>query len=156
MPRTYNLWSTVPGSSGVVSCGEHGVGRATRAHGVEQADHLEVILGVALVVLLAARLSDARLCRHVDARLRAGDTRRPRALRARDVAVRVELGGPLAEVPDVAVRVLAVPVGGALLEVPVEIEEVTDGDAAARRRSFGSACVTTMTSRARFPSLTPV
>ena len=45
-------------------------------------------------------------------------------------AVRVELGGLLAEVPHVAVRVLAVPVGGALLEVPVEIQEVTDRNAA--------------------------
>src|SRR5438067_4418530 len=43
--------------------------------------------------------------------------------------MRVELGRVLAEVPDVAAGVLAVPVGRALLEPAAEVEAVADGDA---------------------------
>src|SRR3954467_13990061 len=53
---------------------------------------------------------------------------RPRAFGARDVAVRVEFGRALAEVPDVAFRVLAVPIGGALLVPAAQVEPVADGD----------------------------
>jgi hypothetical protein len=45
------------------------------------------------------------------------------------VAVRVELGGVLAEVPDVAFLVLAVPVGGALAGATAQVEPVVRDDA---------------------------
>ena len=67
--------------------------------------------------------------RHEDARLGAVHAREPRALTGRDLSVRVQLGGGLAEVPDVPGLVLRVPVGGALLEPPAQVEPVRDGGA---------------------------
>src|SRR5204863_7384457 len=73
-------------------------------HGAEAADDPEVVLGVAPVELLPPGLTGSGMRRHVDARSGAADAGGPRALGARDVAARVELGGPLAEVPDVPAR----------------------------------------------------
>ena len=53
----------------------------------------------------------------------------PRALGARDAAVRVELRGRLAEVPDVPGPVLRVPVGRPLREPAGEVEAVVDDGA---------------------------
>src|SRR5207302_2134516 len=89
----------------------------------------EVVLRVALVELLERGLAEAWMAREVDPRRGAVDAGRPGAFGALDVPVRVELGRVLAEVPDVAVRVLCVPVGGALLEPAKEVEPVADSDA---------------------------
>ena len=109
-----SLWSTTPGSSGVVSCDEKGVLRAGSSNRSEQGEHLEVILGVALVELLPAGLADARVGGHVDAGLAPStpDIHVPSVLVTRPLPV--ELGRLLAEVPDVAARVLRVPVDRAL------------------------------------------
>ena len=122
MPRTYILWSTTPGSSGVVS--------STRQRVLpEVGEHLEMVLGVAPPVLLEAFLADARVGRHQNPGARALHARPPRALAARHLAALVELGGVLAEVPDVALRVLGVPVVRLLLEVAVEPQAVVDDHA---------------------------
>src|SRR6266516_3082074 len=92
-----------------------------RADGAEERD--------ALVVVLPAGLADARVRRHVDARLRAVHARLPGALGAGDAAVPVELSRVLAEVPDVALGVLAVPVRRALLEAAAYVEPVAHGGA---------------------------
>src|SRR5205807_10540794 len=91
-------------------------------HRGAEADDPEVVLRVALVVLLPRRLADPRMPREVDARHRAVPAGLPRSLRALDVPVLVELRGCLSEVPDVAVPVLGVPVGRALLEPPAQIQ----------------------------------
>ena len=90
----------------------------------EAADHLEVILRLALVVLLATAVTDARMRRHEDPRLRPVHARPPRALGARHASAPVERGGLLAEVPDVAACVLRVPVRGALGELASLVETV--------------------------------
>src|SRR5581483_6315189 len=100
MPRTYSLWSSTPGSSGVHSW-----------------------------VSSAFATCDAVAGRHVDAWLGSVDASRPGARGACDVAAGIELGGLLAEVPDVAIRVLAVPVGCLLAQSTAEIEPIVDDDA---------------------------
>src|SRR5215467_9263702 len=65
----------------------------------------------------------------IDAGFSPVDACFPGALGARDVAVSIELGSVLAEVPDVAVRVLAVPVGRALLEPAPHVEAIAHRDA---------------------------
>src|SRR5205085_737079 len=84
---------------------------------------------VALVVLLPAELPQARVGGHEDAGLSAVNAGRPGALGAGDATVRVQFGGVLAEVPDVAARVLAVPVDRALAEAASQVEPVVDDDA---------------------------
>src|SRR5205823_9981680 len=54
----------------------------------------------------------------------AADPGGPGSLGARDAPVWVELGRVLAEVPDVAVRILAVPVGCALPQPAAEVEPI--------------------------------
>src|SRR5205085_6479336 len=98
-----------------------------------QAEDFEVILGLVLVVLLATGLAHLRMRRHVDPGFRAVATGLPRALPARDMPVRVELGGILAEVPDVAGLVLRVPVARSLLEAAAEVQAVADDDALGTR-----------------------
>src|SRR4029079_18854639 len=56
----------------------------------EQAQDLEVVLGLALVVLLATGQPNARMRRHVDARLRSCDARAPGPARSRHAAASVE------------------------------------------------------------------
>src|SRR4051794_22346899 len=89
-----------------------------------------MVFGLALVELLPPRLADPRVRRHVDAGSRAVDARDPRAGGASDPAVLVELGGVLAEVPDVAARVLAIPVRSPLLEPAAQVQPVVDDHAA--------------------------
>src|SRR3954453_22980216 len=87
---------------------------------------LEVILGMTLVVLLAVGATRARLRRHEDPGPGSCRAVLPRALAARDAAMEVELLGGLAEVPDIAGRVLAVPVERVLDEVAVLEDAVMD------------------------------
>ena len=61
-----------------------------------------MVFGLALVVLLQVRLSDARVGGHVDAGLGAANAGSPGAGGVGDVALLVEFGGVLAEVPDIA------------------------------------------------------
>src|SRR5712691_1411846 len=72
------------------------------------------ILGVARVVLLAIDVPDARIGFHHDAGLRAFDSGLPRPVAANPLAVD-EVRRVLAEVPDVPMLVLRVPVEGLLL-----------------------------------------
>src|SRR6266496_3584593 len=74
----------------------------------------EVVLGVALVVLLPVVDAEPRCRGGVDPGLCAVHSGLERALPGLDAAVRVEGGGLLAEVPDVAGLVLGVPVVGLL------------------------------------------
>src|SRR5919106_5919174 len=78
-----------------------------------EAQDLARVLRLAGVVLLPVGHSDLGVRRHDDARLGAVDAGLPRAARADDLAVLVLLR-ILAEVPDVAVAVLRVPVVGVL------------------------------------------
>ena len=73
-------------------------------------------------------MPDAGMCGHVDTRTSPVDPRLPRALGARDSAVLVEFGRVLTEVPNVAVRVLAVPVGRPLSKTTADEEAVADDD----------------------------
>src|SRR5205814_171506 len=93
------------------------------------AQHAKMVLGVALVELLPARLAGVRVNRHVDPRHGTVPACLPGALCARDVAAGVELGGRLAEVPDVALPILGVPVGRALAKLPAQIEPIFHDDA---------------------------
>src|SRR5204862_6371950 len=99
----------------------------------EDADDLEVVVGVPLQVLLTVDTADDGMSRHEDPRLGAVAAGRPAALAGFDAAVRVELRGRLAEVPDVALLVLRVPVGRPLLAPPVHVQAVTDRDALSTR-----------------------
>src|SRR6478736_6664303 len=108
---------------------EQRVRSSGRRDGTEEADDLEVVFRVALEVLLLSGLADVRVPRHEDAGLPAVDACHPGALGTRDVSLCVELGGVLAEVPDVAARILAVPVDRALRQVVAEVEAIMDGDA---------------------------
>ena len=94
-----------------------------------QAQHPEVVLGLALVELLLCGAADPRPREHEDAGPRAVDAGPPRPFGVRHVSALVELGGVLAEVPDVALLVLAVPLGRALAEMAAQIEPVLDDDA---------------------------
>src|SRR5438270_12054722 len=85
---------------------------------------------MALVELLPHRLPDVWPAGDVDTRHRPVATRLPGALGARDLAVLVQLGRRLAEVPHVAVLVLCVPVRRPLVEPTREEEPVVQGDAA--------------------------
>ena len=92
-----------------------------------------MILGLSVVVLLAERLTDFGVGGHEDPGLRPVDPRLPGALGGRDTPLAVELGGRLADVPDVALRVLCIPVGRALGEAPLYVEQVpNDGGTHAR------------------------
>ena len=108
--------------------GEHRVVRRGVRSGRRrvQAEHPEVVCCLPLVELLLRGLADLRVREHEEARLRAVDARLPRSARARDVPVLGELGGVLTEVPDVALLVLAVPLGRALLEVAAQIQAILD------------------------------
>src|SRR3954469_4938321 len=107
---------------------EQGVRFARRSHGTEESDDLEVVFGVPFQELLWPALAEPGVAGDVHAGFGAGDSRLPGALGAGDVAMCVELGGVLAEVPDVAVGILAVPVGGALFEPTLHVEAVVDRD----------------------------
>src|SRR5262249_6766775 len=113
-----------PGLDGRPLPGEERVRTPRSGDGREQPDDPELVLGVALVELLAARLADVRVGGHVDAGARPRGAGFPRSLGARTLAVHVELGRVLAEVPDVSVRVLAVPVGRALAKLAGEVEAI--------------------------------
>src|SRR4030095_7244511 len=90
------------------------------------ADHLEDILGLAPVPLLAEPAFELGVCLHEHPRLGAVDPGVPGPLGLDDVAVAVEDGGVLAEVPDVAATVLGVVVAGPLLEDVVQVQPVLD------------------------------
>src|SRR3954464_12464184 len=103
------------------------LGRAVRhAHRAVQLQDLEVVLSLALQELLPGGLPDLRLGVHEDAWFRAVDASGPAALGCLDLAVLVQLRRLLAVQPDVAVVVLRVPVGRALLEAAPQIELVVD------------------------------
>src|SRR5204862_8223808 len=89
-------WRPLPCEEPVSAAG------ARADHGVEDADDLEVVVGVPLQVLLTVDTADDGMSRHEDPRLGAVAAGRPAALAGFDAAVRVELRGRLAEVPDVA------------------------------------------------------
>ena len=74
-PRTYSLWSTTPGSSGVHSF-------VSSAPVAEEPDHLEMVLRLPREALLPARLADVRVRRHIDACMRALYAGPPRAVGA--------------------------------------------------------------------------
>src|SRR5213078_2423780 len=93
-------------------------------------DHGELVLGVATVELLAAAPAGTRVRRHVDPGPRAVHAGPPRALRAGHLARGVQLRRRLAVVPDVAGRVLGVPVSRALVQAAPHVEQVADGGAA--------------------------
>src|SRR6266404_8948332 len=95
----------------------------------EQAQDLEVVLGLALVVLLATGQADARVRRHVDARLRSCDARAPRPARSRYATVAVERRSGLAVVPDVALGILGVPVRRPLGELSADEQAILDDGA---------------------------
>src|SRR4029450_10221440 len=100
-----------------------------------QADHPEVILCVALVELLPEGGSCLRVRRHVDPGLRTVDSRPPGALPGSHVPLPIELGGVLAEVPDIALGVLRVPLAGAPGDLALGVEVVTN-----RRRAYALDC----------------
>src|SRR5205823_6125034 len=52
--------------------------------------------------------------------------RSPRAFRRRHLARAIELGGVLAEVPDVSVPVLRVVIERPFLKLPVQVQAITD------------------------------
>jgi hypothetical protein len=120
-----------------------------------ETEDAELVLRVSLVELLPAGLSDRRMRRHVDPRLSAVAPGQPRALSAGDVPARIEFGGLLAEVPDVARAILRVPVGRALAEVAAQVEPVAQ-TVASKPRIVRVACVTVTMSRDGRPSLTPL
>src|SRR5262249_59156924 len=103
-----------------------------QGHVLAEPQHLEVILRLAPEELLAGRLPHLRLGVHENAGLRAVLAGEPAAGGVLDVAIAVELGGVLAEVPDVAVAVLRVVVGRPLLEAAAKVEAVR-GDGPAGR-----------------------
>src|SRR5581483_10148967 len=76
----------------------------------EVPEHAEVILGVALPVLLEAGRTDARLGGHQDPGAGALHARLPGPFPRRHLAAAVELCSVLAEIPDVPLAVLRVPV----------------------------------------------
>src|SRR4051794_28797959 len=90
------------------------------------ADDPEVVLGLALVVLLAKRLSDARVRGHEDAGAGAIDARPPRSGTALHLSVAVELLGVLPQIPDIAARVLGVVVERFLGDAAAQDHPVVD------------------------------
>src|SRR5439155_19390081 len=88
--------------------------------------HPELILGLAAVELLAERLAHPRVGGHEDPRPRPVDARLPRAGARLHPALGVVLHRLLAEVPDVALAILRVPVVRGLLELAVEPRAVED------------------------------
>ena len=90
-----------------------------------EAEHLRPVLGLARVVLLPVGHADLRLGGEQDARQRSVDARLPGARVAGGLAV-LELGRVLAEVPEVAVVVLRVPVERVLDGHAVLGHEVVD------------------------------
>jgi hypothetical protein len=90
-----------------------------------EAQHRGRILGLAGVVLLAIRHADLGCSRHGDARLGAVDPGLPGSRRRDDLPVLV-LNGLLAEVPDVPVGILRVPVVRVLDRDAVFGDEVMD------------------------------
>src|SRR5690348_859414 len=77
-----------------------------------------------LVELLQPPAADARMQGHEDAGPRAVHSCLPGALGGLYLALRVQLGRVLAQVPDRTGLVLRVPVAGPLLELPVQVEAV--------------------------------
>src|SRR5207253_7441752 len=78
---------------------------------------------------LLRRATDLRPGEHEDARPCTLDAGAPGAVGVRHVSALVELGGVLAEVPDVALHVLAEPLGSAFAEVAAQVQPVLDDDA---------------------------
>jgi len=111
------------GLLGAQGVAERAIGHRDRGRTV---DHLEHVLGLALIPLLAEPATDLRVGLHEDPRLSAVDSGVPAALGADDPAATVQLGGVLAEVPDVATTVLGVVVAGPLGQDVVQIEPVLD------------------------------
>src|SRR4051794_27003283 len=95
-------------------------------------DDLEVVVGMAFVVLLPVAPAHARASGHEDPGARTVPSGLPRSLAGGHAAVRVELLRVLAEVPDVAGTVLRVPVERVLHDaVVLEHPVVHDAGAAA-------------------------
>src|SRR5256885_8273899 len=90
------------------------------------AEDPEVVLGVALVELLLAGLSDLGMRGHEDAGPRAVLAGLPGPRGIRQAAVLVEGTGGLAVVEDVAATVLRVPVRGLLRQLAMQVEPVAD------------------------------
>src|SRR5215510_6699929 len=87
-------------------------------------EYLEVVLGMPLEELLTKALPHARIRRHEYSWSRAVLSGLPAAFGAGDAAVGVELRGRFAEVPDVAVPILRIPVGGPLGEPSLLVQVV--------------------------------
>src|SRR3954469_843213 len=90
-----------------------------------QADDARAVLGLAPVVLLAIGQADPRVRGEDDSRVGAVDACLPRAFLRLGLSVLV-LGRVLAEVPEVALAVLGVPVEGVLLDLAVLAHLVVD------------------------------
>src|SRR4051812_22977275 len=95
-----------------------------------EAEHAEVVFGVAFVELLQAGLSGMRVGEHEDSGVGAVDAALPAPLGALDAAVGVQLGRRLAEVPDVSGLVLGIPVLSLLAQPSAQEEPVADDRAA--------------------------
>src|SRR3954451_3560374 len=108
-------------------------------HAGAEADHAELILRVAGVVLLEVVLADMRAGGHEDPGACAAAAGVPTSGPADDATRRVQLGGVLAEVPDGAVGVLRVVVPRALGEVAVLPGAVVDDPAAHAVDELGRA-----------------
>ena len=94
-------------------------------HGAGHGGHLADVFGLALVELLAVGVAGLGGGEHDDPGQRPIDAGLPRSVRRRDLAVLV-LGRLLAQVPDVALRVLAVPVERVLDQGAVLEDAVAD------------------------------
>src|SRR5215207_10802026 len=97
------------------------------AGGVE-AEHLAHVLGLATVVLLAVGVANPRVRLHYDPRLCTVDPGLPRTLPGHDLPV-FQLLCVLPEVPDVAVRILGVPVEGVFDQLSFEEDPVPENGA---------------------------
>src|SRR5215470_2529611 len=110
------------GFQGGVILGTDGVGECAirDGHGLARFDHVYLVLGLALEVFLVEAVADGRVGFHDDAGLCAAYAGLPGAGGVGELAgLVVEGSGGLAEVPDVAVLVLGVPVVGVLVELAV-------------------------------------
>src|SRR4051794_11090547 len=120
-----------PGLQDVV---ETAVGDTT---GEAQPEHRRLILRHALGEFLVIMVPRLRSGLHDDAGNGAVHPGLPGALRADHVAVLIELSGVFAEIPDVALDVLGIPVGGVLGELPVLEGEVAHHRAGDAQDLFG-------------------
>lgn len=120
-----------------------------------QVQDLEAVLGLAGVVLLLSGGAGYGVGGQEDARAGAVTAGAPGALGGEHVAVGIEFGGVLAEVPDVSGGVLGVVVAGGLVKGAVGVETVLD-DPAGMPVIFSVSRVTVRYSVDLAPSLLPL